>query len=74
MTQSSIGFAQYVITAQSQRGVIQQTRTRAASAIVLARKWLDAGYEAVQIVDPLGKVLSPDGYRAAIMGGGRAYR
>lgn len=74
MTQASIGFSQYVITAKSQKGVVQQTRTRAASAVVLARKWIDAGYEVVEIVDPLGKLMSPDGYRAAIMKGAKAYR
>ena len=69
MTQVSIGFPQYVITAKLQNGVVQQIRTKAASAIVLARKWMDAGYEAVQIVDPLGKSLSFDGYRGSIMQG-----
>lgn len=74
MTQASIGFGQYVVTANSQRGVVQQTRTKAASAVVLAKKWIEAGYEAVQIVDPLGKILSPDGYRGAITHGCRYHR
>lgn len=74
MTQASIGFGQYVITARSQRGVVQQTRTKAASAVVLAKRWLEAGYEVVEIVDPLGKSLSPDGYRGAIMRNSRYYR
>lgn len=74
MTQDTFGPAQYVITAKSQRGVVQQTRTKAASAVVLARKWVDAGYDAVQIVDPLGKTLSPDGYRGAIMRGAKVSR
>lgn len=74
MTQSSIGFGHYVVTARSQRGVVQQTRTKAASAVVLAKKWLEAGYETVEIVDPVGKNLSPDGYRGAIMRDNRYYR
>jgi hypothetical protein len=74
MTDAIIGFGQYVITARSQRGVVQQTRSKAASAVALAKQWVEAGYEAVQIVDPLGKNLSSDGYRGAIMQGARFYR
>lgn len=74
MTQASIGFGQYVVTAKSQSGFVQETRTRAASAVVLAKNWVEAGYEAVQIVDPLGKILSPNGYRGAVMQGCRFYR
>ncbi|WP_267354252.1 MULTISPECIES: hypothetical protein [unclassified Methylobacterium] len=41
---------------------------------MLARTWIAAGYEAVQIVDPLGHVLSPERYRVKIMNGGRFFR
>ena len=73
MTQASIGFGQYVVTGRSQDGFVQGTRTRAASALVLAKAWIAAGYSDVKIMDPLGKMLSPDGYRAAIMNGSKAY-
>lgn len=52
---------------------MRQTRARAASAVVLARTWIAAGYEAVQIIDPLGRVLSPERYRTNIMNGGRFF-
>jgi hypothetical protein len=74
MTYGSPQTSQYVITANAQRGDLRQTRTRAASAVVLARSWIAAGYDAVRIVDPLGHVLSPERYRVKIMNGGRAYR
>ena len=74
MTQNSIGFGQYVISAKLQNTSIQQTRVRAASAIVLARTWIAAGYADVLVIDPLGKILSPDGYRGAIMRGSKFYR
>lgn len=67
MTEDGLSSPQYVITAKTQKGVVQQTRTRAASAVVLARTWIAAGHADVQIVDPLGKALHPSGYRAAIM-------
>lgn len=69
MAYDAVSGSQYVITARSQGGVVQQTRTKAASAVVLARQWMDAGYTDIQIEDPLGKILSPDGYRGAIMYG-----
>ena len=74
MTQASYQPSQYVITAKAQKGVIQQTRMKSASAVVLAKTWIAAGYSEVQIVDPLGKSLSPNGYRGNIMGDGRRYR
>jgi hypothetical protein len=74
MKQASIGFAQYVVTAKSQDGVVKKTRTKAASAVVLAKAWIAAGYSEVQIVDPLGKALHPDGYRRAVMSGVKLYR
>lgn len=74
MTHAGYQYLQYVITARAPSGVIQQTRTRAASAVVLAKAWLAAGHADVRIVDPLGKALHPEGYRTAIMKGGRAYR
>lgn len=63
----------YVITARAQAGEVRQTRARAASAVVLARSWIAAGYEAVQTVDPLGHALSPEHYRVKIMNGGRFF-
>ncbi|MCJ2062015.1 hypothetical protein MKK63_04770 [Methylobacterium sp. J-088] len=74
MTSAGTPTSQYVITARGQTGHIRQTRVRAASAVVLARTWIAAGYEAVQIVDPLGHVLSPERYRVKIMNGGRFFR
>ena len=41
---------------------------------MLAKKWIEAGYEAVQILDPIGKPIHPEGYRQAIMGGLKPYR
>lgn len=73
MAQDGFPKTQYVITGKARGGVIQQTRTRAASAVVLARGWMAAGYGAVQIVDPFGNVLSPDRYKIKIMNGGRCY-
>ncbi|WCS28863.1 hypothetical protein LOK46_32650 (plasmid) [Methylobacterium sp. NMS14P] len=69
-TQSS----QYVITGKAQEGFVQQTRVRAASAVVLAKSWVAAGHADVQIVDPLGTTLHPDGYRHAIKSGLKSYR
>ncbi len=57
----------YVITAKAQRGVLQQTRTMAASAVVLARSWREAGYDDVQVVDPQGNLLTPEGYTTKVM-------
>ncbi|MEE7504181.1 hypothetical protein ACLBXO_27285 [Methylobacterium sp. C33D] len=73
MTDAAHQPSQYVITASAQRGDLRQTRKRAASAVVLARSWIAAGYEAVRITDPSGKVLSPERYRVKIMTGGRPY-
>ncbi|SDO09222.1 hypothetical protein SAMN05216360_114186 [Methylobacterium phyllostachyos] len=73
MTSAGDLTSQYVITARGQKGDIRQTRTRAASAVVLARTWMAAGYEAVKIVDPLGNVLSPERYRVKILNGGRLF-
>lgn len=73
MTSAGAQTSQYVITARGQTGTIRQTRARAASAVVLARAWIAAGYEAVQIVDPLGNILSPERYRLKIMNGGRYF-
>ena len=74
MTHAGSQYLQYVITAKAPNGVIQQTRVRAASAVVLAKAWLAAGHTDVRIVDPLGKALHPEGYRMAIMKGGKPYR
>ncbi|MEL6063920.1 MULTISPECIES: hypothetical protein [unclassified Methylobacterium] len=73
MTSAGTQTSQYVITARGQKGDVRQTRARAASAVVLARTWIAAGYESVQIIDPLGHVLSPDRYRIKIMNGGRFF-
>lgn len=53
----------YVITARVREGVVQQTRTRAASAIVLARTWQEAGYTSIEVVDSMGNLLTPERYR-----------
>lgn len=73
MTSAGTQTSQYVITALAQKGNLRQTRARAASAVVLARNWIAAGYEAVQIIDPLGRVLSPERYRIRVMNGGRFF-
>ncbi len=72
MTQASIGFGQYIVSATSQDGLLRATRARAASAVVLAKAWIEAGHANVQILDPLGKQIHPAGYRRAIMGGRRS--
>lgn len=74
MTGADTPTSQYVIIGRGQMGDIRQTRVRAASAVVLARSWIAAGYEAVQIIDPLGHVLHPERYRIKIMNGGRFFR
>lgn len=63
----------YVITAKAQRGVLQQTRVMAASAVVLARSWREAGYDDVQVVDPQGNLLIPEGYATKVLNGCRPY-
>lgn len=73
MTSAGTQTSQYVITARAQKGNLRQTRARAASAVVLARNWIATGYEAVQIIDPLGRVLSPERYRIRVMNGGRFF-
>ena len=73
MTRAGTPTSQYVITARGQGGDVRQTRVRAASAVVLARAWIAAGYDAVQIIDPLGHVLSPERYRSRILNGGRFF-
>ncbi|MGU3474474.1 hypothetical protein [Methylobacterium sp. D48H] len=65
--------SQYVITAKAQQGFVQQTRVRAASAIVLAKAWIEAGHDDVRVVDPNGETIRPKGYRRAIMGGIKLY-
>lgn len=73
MTSGGTPAAQYIITARGQSGPLRQTRARAASAVVLARTWLAAGYEAVEIIDPRGNTLNPERYRTKIMNGGRCF-
>lgn len=73
MTSADARTSQYVITAHGQKGDIRQTRARAASAVVLAKTWIAAGYESVQIIDPSGNTLNPERYRASIMNGGRFF-
>ena len=74
MTESVSQASHYVITARAQRGLVQQTRVRAASAIVLARRWADAGYSDVQVLDPDGRQLSPERYRILILSSGKFFR
>ncbi len=66
--------AQYTITAKSQRGILRQTRKMAASAVVLARSWRAAGYTDIQVIDPQGNLLTPEGYATRVMNGSRPFR
>jgi hypothetical protein len=74
MTETVPQTSHYVITAHAQRGFIQQTRARAASAIVLARRWLDAGYNDVEVLDPSGRQLNAERYRSTILSSGKFFR
>lgn len=65
---------QYVITAKTQCGIVQETRTMAASALVLARSWLAAGHADVHVTDPQGNLLTPEGYKVRFMEGARQFR
>ncbi|GJD44548.1 hypothetical protein AFCDBAGC_2415 [Methylobacterium cerastii] len=56
--------ALYVITAHAQEGVLQQTRQMAASAVVLARRWIDAGHANVRIEDAKGELFTGDMFKA----------
>lgn len=71
MTQHALSAPRYVVTAKSQNGLIRQTRVMAASAVVLARSWQDAGYSDVEVIAPSGKTLSPEGYRESVLNGRR---
>lgn len=73
MTSAGAQTSPYVITARGKMGDLRQTRARAASAVVLAWNWIAAGFEAVQIIDPLGQVLSPARYRVKVLNGGRFF-
>jgi hypothetical protein len=66
--------SQYVISGKAEQGFVQQTRGRAASAIVLARRWIDSGYSDVRVLDPAGSPLSPERYRLATLSSGRFFR
>lgn len=57
----------YVISARTQEGIIQRTRTVAASAVVLACSWREAGYEEVEVIEPSGRVLTPEAYRGRML-------
>ena len=46
----------------------------AASAVVLARSWREAGYTDIQVIDPQGNLLAPEGYRVMFMNGVAPYR
>jgi hypothetical protein len=52
----------FVVLALRNKGLIQQTRVKAASAVVLAQKWRAAGYSKVTIFDPTGRQLEPESY------------
>lgn len=59
--------SQYVITAKSQRGVVQQTRTMAESAVVLAMMLQEDGHTDIEVTDPMGKLLSLEQSTANIL-------
>ncbi len=46
----------------------------AASAVVLARSWRAAGYTDIQVIDPQGNLLTPEGYATRVMNGSRPFR
>ncbi|MEE7492669.1 hypothetical protein [Methylobacterium oryzae] len=73
MTDGTPQPSQYVVTASARRGDLRQTRERAASAVVLARSGIAAGYEAVRITDPSGSVHGPGRHRIESMNGGRPF-
>ena len=58
----------YVITARTPQGVFQQTRTLAASAVVLAMKLREEGHT-VEVMDPMGNLISPECIRDSINAG-----
>lgn len=64
MTHDASQAARFVISAKRKDGSIQQTRKQAASAIVLALAWLEAGHADVTVIDPTGKQLNPATYQA----------
>jgi hypothetical protein len=64
----------YVITAKTQDGIVQQTRTMAGSAMALARSWNERGYINVQVLSPSGDPLCPERYRDSILAGERPLR
>jgi len=64
----------YVITAKTQEGLVQQTRTMAGSAMALARSWNERGYTNVQVLSPSGEPLRMEQYRDTILAGERHLR
>lgn len=57
----------YIITARTRDGIVQQTRTIAASAVVLAISFREAGYTDVEVTDPMGNLLCQNGFRDSIL-------
>ena len=57
--------ALYIITAHAREGTLQQTRQMAASAVVLARHWIDAGHANVRIEDAKGELLTGEMFKVA---------
>lgn len=64
MTHDASQAARFVISAMRKDGFVQQTRKQAASAIVLALSWLEAGHADVTVIDPTGKQMNPRTYQA----------
>jgi hypothetical protein len=53
----------YMVRAQAPGGAVFQTRSRAASAIVLAQKWAGYGYGHIEIIDQSGQACEPEQFR-----------
>lgn len=58
----------YLITARGVEGALRQTRVMAASAMVLARSWREAGHVDIRVTAPSGRPLTLEGYKASVLG------
>ncbi len=56
----------FIILAETENGLRQQTRRHAASAMCLADDWADAGYGNVRIVSPDGVTHTRQQFRAKL--------
>jgi hypothetical protein len=63
---SQIQTSPYVVTAWTPQGIVQQTRTIAASAVVLAIRLREEGHT-VEVQDPMGKPLSLEDVRDSVL-------